>query len=317
MDKLSKPAFFRRHKLTDEIFAKTTLVWEDLEKIFTHFSSLKAQLEQTAEYVINGLMKVRRVHSVRYRIKDPEHLIEKIVRKKLDNPKREITLDNYLTEITDLIGIRAIHLFKEEWLPIHNYIIRHWDLKETPTAYFRAGDTNLYTEKFKEKGCEIKEHQYGYRSIHYIIKSSPGKLTLFAEIQVRTIFEEGWSEIDHRIRYPYNVDNQIYFQFLSILNRLAGSADEMGSFIRQLQDITDEKEWDFEEKIAAKDKQIKKLEEKINKLNIQPAEKESINKALTDIASTDIIQKIDFKKIVESVYEKQQERNQRYKFGSD
>ena len=55
-----------------------------------------------------------------------------------------------------------------------------------------------------------------------------------AEIQVRTIFEEGWSEIDHKIRYPYDADNPVLGQFLVVFNRLAGSADEMGSFVKLL-----------------------------------------------------------------------------------
>jgi hypothetical protein len=54
------------------------------------------------------------------------------------------------------------------------------------------------------------------------------------ELQVRTIFEEAWSEIDHRVRYPRVSDEELLEQFLAIFSRLAGSADEMGTFIKQL-----------------------------------------------------------------------------------
>lgn len=43
------------------------------------------------------------INSVRYRVKNPEHLIEKIIRKKKEKPDLEITKENYLTEITDAI----------------------------------------------------------------------------------------------------------------------------------------------------------------------------------------------------------------------
>ncbi len=53
-------------------------------------------------------------------------------------------------------------------------------------------------------------------------------------MQVRTIFEEGWSEIDHKVRYPNFSEEQTTKYFLDIFNRLAGSADEMGSFVKAL-----------------------------------------------------------------------------------
>ena len=48
----------------------------------------------------------------------------------------------------------------------------------------------------------MEKHHFGYRSVHYLLKSLPGKRVHIAELQVRTLFEEGWSEIDHQVRYP-------------------------------------------------------------------------------------------------------------------
>ena len=91
------------------------------------------------------------------------------------------------------------------------------------------------------------------------------------ELQVRTIFEEAWSEIDHKIRYPYFMHDKLFSEYLLILNRLAGSADEMGTYIKFLQVEQQENE-----KILAQ------FEEKINSTNIEPAElkliKENIQK---------------------------------------
>lgn len=57
---------------------------------------------------------------------------------------------------------------------------------------------------------------------------------VLVEIQVRTVFEEAWSEIDHLMRYPYDVDNPIITEYLGIFNRIVGSADEMGMFIKKI-----------------------------------------------------------------------------------
>ena len=80
----------------------------------------------------------------------------------------------------------------------------------------------------------MKEHSDGYRSIHYITKTNFTKATVRCELQVRTIFEEGWSEIDHKVRYPDFTDDPLIRDFLHVFNRLSGAADEMGTFVNRL-----------------------------------------------------------------------------------
>lgn len=206
---LSQATFFEKYNIKEEDFNRTKLTWEDLSDIYRDYLEKVSSLEEAAISIFRSLSKMAHVHSVRYRVKDAEHLIEKIIRKKRDNSDREITIATYLTEITDLIGIRVLHLFKEEWVAIHRNILDMWNLKETVIAYHRAGDN---TDIFKENKCTPKEHNNGYRSIHYIIESQPTKLKVYAEIQVRTIFEEAWSEIDHSVRYPYDMDNPLLTQ---------------------------------------------------------------------------------------------------------
>src|SRR5205085_5434282 len=125
-------------------------------------------------------------------------------------------------------------------------------LKEKPVANYRDGDSVDYKKKFEEVGCDVKEHPFGYRSIHYIVETKPAKKIYFAEIQVRTIFEEAWSEIDHTIRSHYDQDNPVFGQFLLILNRLAGSADEMGTFISFLKSELQLKEDTHKEALTEK-----------------------------------------------------------------
>ncbi|MDB5270216.1 MAG: hypothetical protein JWP58_3256 [Hymenobacter sp.] len=208
------------------------LTEKELHAITEDFSQKSTDYEQTSQYVTNILLKTPGVHSVRYRVKDPTHLAEKILRKKLLDKERILTLETYEQEITDLAGIRILHLFKNDWQRIHEFIMNTWELKEKPTAYYRKGDPEDFLQMFE--GCDVKPHDYGYRSVHYIIETSPTKAKRYVELQVRTIFEEGWSEIDHKIRYPNFSDNPLTNNLLMILNRLAGSADEMSNFVQQL-----------------------------------------------------------------------------------
>jgi hypothetical protein len=51
------------------------------------------------------------------------------------------------------------------------------------------------------------------------------------EIQVRTIFEEAWAEIDHQFRYPNDPNDPYLEASLIILNGMAGTADMLGTLI--------------------------------------------------------------------------------------
>lgn len=83
--------------------------------------------------------------------------------------------------------------------------------------------------------CDREVHYYNYRSIHYIVPATNiQSAQVYCEIQTRTIFEEGWSEIDHKVRYPDYSDDKNLMSYLNIFNRLAGSADEMGSYVNDL-----------------------------------------------------------------------------------
>ena len=225
---MEKDEFLERYKAKEK-FAASGLRWEDLCAIAKDHEARYQSLKSAAVSIVDQFQPLDYVHLTDFRIKDPEHLIEKIIRKKSENPSLEITPQNYKIQITDLIGIRIIHIFKKEWDQIHTFITATWVTKEEPKVYFRNGDD---IEQYKRLGCITKPHDSGYRSAHYLIKIPSTEIDpLIVEIQVRTIFEEGWGEIDHKLRYPHNMDNKSLGAHLKTLNLFAGGCDELASNI--------------------------------------------------------------------------------------
>lgn len=275
--------FLKKYNISEEDYEKTGLKWKDLLEIKSKYESIIGTLEPPAKYLLENFHKVENVHSVRYRLKNPEKLIAKIIRKRINEPERIIDIHNFQLEITDLIGLRILHLFKEDWLSIHNYIMGNWDPHETPIAYIRKGDSSEYVKGFEEYGCKIMEHPYGYRSVHYVINIKPGKTSFLAEIQVRTIFEEAWSEIDHSIRYPYYLNNLLLNQFLVLFNRLAGSADEMGSFVAHLKNQLIINEQEYQASITKKTQIIESLRQEIAELKLKPKQVTAFGNSLDEI----------------------------------
>ena len=284
MSDLDQNSFFERYGISTEDLESAKIEWSELEAIFEAHSAHLEILEPTASGIVDRLRQVKEVHSTKFRIKDPEHLLAKIIRKRQKDPERDINLKSYQVEITDLIGIRALHLFKTDWEPIHDFIVDTWKLHETPRANIREGDPDELKKRFEKKGCEVKTHPSGYRSVHYVIKSQPTKKLALAEVQVRTLFEEGWSEMDHRFRYPHALDDPILFQYLVLFNRLAGSADEMGSFLQILVRYLTTLKAEHDAELAKKEATIRDLQQRIKNLEISEDEKGELERAIKTLA---------------------------------
>jgi len=275
--------FFTRFNIDPLSFDRSGLKWEDLLRISEDYSEKIAELKTEAQRIVEKILTFSSIHSINYRIKDNEHLIEKIIRKVIANPARKITLENYQEEITDLIGIRALHLFKEDWIHIHSFLTENWNFKEQPIAYVRNGDAQRILTYYQENNCRIEIHPYGYRSVHYVVSENTGRKYHYSEIQVRTLFEEAWGEIDHGVRYPYFQDNDLLLRLSSILNRLSGNADELGTYMRYLKDKTEITEKNHTREIAEKNALIDSLRRKVYELAIDKEQKSAIASTLDDL----------------------------------
>ena len=220
-------AFLEDYRIPQERFAKAIVSWGILSNIANDYLNNYEEFKSVAESFIEKFYDCKDVHASNYRIKDVNHLIEKVIRK---NPKRSkdgvcITVENYKQEITDIIGIRLILLYKPQWSKVHDFIIENYGdrLNEEPFAYVSPGDD---LTDYKDKGVRCLSKN-GYRSVHYVVKEKD----YCVEIQVRTLAEEVWGEIDHNVRYPYKIDSPILGQYMSLMAALSSSIDNMASFL--------------------------------------------------------------------------------------
>ena len=199
--KQEQQKFCREFNISEERFRDSRLTWEELEEIADDFKPKRNEHQNTVKRYAEEIQKCSDVHSLSYRVKSTSHLVEKIIRKNGEYLDRgeSLSRENYEKYITDLMGIRILLLFKSDWLLVHDYLMERYKdiLMDPPFAYIRKGDDDsLYRGK-----VEIRDNKQ-YRSVHYVIRADNG---LGIEIQVRTLYEEAWSEIDHKLRYPYNL----------------------------------------------------------------------------------------------------------------
>ena len=254
---MNNPPFSSPYIVSDEELAAAHISRAELKAIEDVYREKEDLFRNIGKEFIDEYLydiETAGIHSYRYRTKAPDHLLEKIVRKRKENPEKFAQLDhtNFHKYITDLIGIRVFFLYREDWIHFHRYItsrfendpsqyIRdrlkdfdenpdHYYLAERPKAYKRTGDSKIYD------GSQIDIITDGiYRSLHYIVKYKG----YYVEIQGRTLFEEGWSEIDHDIVYKEAQDDEMLRDYSKLLNRLSGLADEMSSYFRKIKHMKD------------------------------------------------------------------------------
>jgi putative GTP pyrophosphokinase len=167
------------------------------------------------------------VHSVKSRLKDPVHLKEKIVRKQAGGD--QITAENLFTRITDLAGVRVLHLYQEQSRAIHAAILdkvdgqRDWVFNEPPKAYTWDPEAQGF---FASMGLTVEVKDSFYTSVHYLVRPRPDS-SHCCEIQVRTLFEEIWGEVDHTLNYPSPIDNAACCEQLRVLTKVVGAGSRL------------------------------------------------------------------------------------------
>ncbi len=168
------------------------------------------------------------IHFIKWRVKDEKSLREKLEKKTLEEkmkPKNErsqfIDHLNLFDKIVDLAGVRILHLHTEQMRSIHNFILevideQRYQLVGDPVAHCWDAE---YENLFEEFGITTESRSSMYTTVHYdIVANQRTKIT--CELQVRSLMDEVWSEVSHRVNYPKQSDSETCRDQLKVLARL-------------------------------------------------------------------------------------------------
>jgi len=198
--------------------------YESLRPTYEGFSGLVRQ-------ILTDKLRERavRIHSIEARVKSAESVERKILR--MFEPKRaSYAVEDLLRWVTDLAAVRVITFFPRTVSEI-DAIIRE--------RFFVLEKDNK-SEMLQASG------RFGYHSVHYLVELPPEEADrpdrerfggLVAEIQVRTILQHAWAEIEHDIQYK-----SVRAMPSSMRRRLAALAGLLEIADREFQAIQDEDE---------------------------------------------------------------------------
>ena len=166
-----------------------------MKEIIEEYDNKKSHYEKLNEktlQLISSLLKDEstiRIHDISNRVKERDSLIKKV---------QEKGKYNGLEEITDISGIRIICYFEQDVDRVSEIILREFEIDEENSIDKR----------------KLKENEFGYKSLHLVVSFSGErtKLTeykdcqdLKTEIQIRTILQHGWAEIEHDLGYKSSI----------------------------------------------------------------------------------------------------------------
>ena len=131
---MDKKTFFAEYKLCEDDLTEANITWEELMRIEEEYCKMERSLREIGKSFIDEYLydiETAGIHSYRYRTKGVMQLLEKIVRKKKENPEKFAPLDhtNYYKFVTDLIGIRVFPFYFSLYPPviiIINIFIFRW-----------------------------------------------------------------------------------------------------------------------------------------------------------------------------------------------
>lgn len=158
------------------------------------------------------------IHSIEYRLKSPQSIIEKLQKKGL-----EINADSIRKNLTDVAGVRVICNYLNDINRITNLLLRQDDI-----TLIRKRD---YIANPKENG---------YRSLHLIVLVpiflAEKTESIPVEIQIRTIAMDFWASLEHQLKYKTQneVSEDIWYRLKSCAESITHLDEEMQMIYKEI-----------------------------------------------------------------------------------
>ena len=166
----------------------------------------------------------RFIHFMKYRIKGDGSLRAKLEDRVLKTPG-----DQFLAnEITDFAGVRIIHLHMDQLPSIHRLVTailaeQKCELLRNPKGY--CWDLE-HEDMFRQMGVEPVRRDSMYMTVHYDIVANQSK-RITCELQVRSLTDELWGEVSHRVNYPQRSPSVSCQDQLKVLARLTSGCGRL------------------------------------------------------------------------------------------
>ncbi len=216
VDLLQEGDFESIHSRISEVQRLMTYYRCAILEVETKFNVLDEQLSL--------LYERNPIDSITSRLKSPQSIYEKIVRKHL--PPEVSSIEENLF---DVAGVRVICTFED-------------DIYMLADAFLKQDDIRL----IRRKDYIASPKANGYRSLHLIVEVPiflvGEKKMMKVEVQLRTIAMELWANLEHRIYYKKDIDSSTAHKAAADLTECAMMCAELDRKMQTIRNYIDRKE---------------------------------------------------------------------------
>ena len=223
-------------------FHSTIPIKSRIKSRYESYIPLLLQIRENIHKKIKENIYLSSQPTYKARIKSFSSYYRKLIRQKSE----EAALSDSLVCLTDMIGIRVICTFLEDISVVLEQLKEIFDIRE-----------------IERKGADLNFKEFGYESIHVLIAipedcvpvdiddNLPLPNDLVCEIQIRTILQDAWAEVEHELIYkseftPFDMPLR---RKLASMNASLNLADiifqEIRDYQKKLQDEMNERKLQF------------------------------------------------------------------------
>lgn len=201
------------------------------------------ELSEKAELLVREILKSSgvEIHQISSRVKSTSSLRRKIRRKNYDNPR---------AQVTDRVGVRVITFYAPDVYRVEDQLRREFRVNK---------------KKSSDKLILLGPREFGLRTVQLVVqldakRSQNAEYALLRgawfEIQVRSILEHAWAEIEHRVVYKSGVEYPAHVrrQFAAAAGALEMLDREFYAMKLERDRLIEKYKVDFGNKIGLKEK---------------------------------------------------------------
>lgn len=197
----------------------------DVKVAIQEYERIRPTYERFTAKLAALLRELLEAESIEYETLDPRTKEVEKFANKIQRPGKSYI--DPIREVTDLSGLRIVVYYIEDVDRVAELIKKEFEIDREHTV---------------DKGQTLEPHEFGYRSIHFVISLQKQRTelkewsrfsTLKAEIQVRTVLQHAWASASRAFDYTQEAETPVALR--RRLFRLAGLfelADQEFSAIR-------------------------------------------------------------------------------------
>ncbi|CAM2966232.1 GTP pyrophosphokinase family protein [Deinococcus radiodurans] len=206
-------------------FSPSTLVADYVSQLSEYEALRSAAVAHMARLLQEAGLNI---HHVTARLKKPASLADKL--------RRKVGRYHTLGDVTDLVGVRVITYFESDVAAVSRLV---------------EGCCEVDWDHSIDKSKMHDPDRFGYMGVHYVVRPSasqpefaalldahPGLSDLRFEIQIRSILQHAWAEIEHDLGYKNReaVPREVRRRFYRLAGLLEMADEEFMALARMSRD---------------------------------------------------------------------------------